>query len=404
MSSLRVTIPWAFRELFEPYEHKAFFGGRGSAKSHSFAEALLIEGTQGFQRIAVGRQYHNSNDTSTHQLFADKIAANNMGGYWQVLNDEIRGPHGSTVRFFGIERNPNSIKSLEGVTRFWGEEAQSFNKRSLSIILPTVRKPGSQLWWSWNPDKPDDPIEKLFRGPNPPPNSLIREVSFLDNDYFPGTRLANDSEALRLRDPEEWKHVYGGGYRKLSDAAIFKRWKIGRIDTSGLRPLFGLDFGFSTDPAAFVKIYVDVEAKLIYIAAECYSAGVETDAYPAFLDRITEARQYPITADSARPDTISYCNRHGFPMMHGAVKGPKSVEEGIDWLKGFDFVIDPDCPHIKREFENYGYEVDKRTLSVLPTIAKGFDHAIDAIRYAVEELRRTGSKNNGVTVQRIRFG
>ena len=303
----------------------------------------------------------------------------------------------------GIERNPNSIKSLEGVTRFWGEEAQSFNARSLQIILPTVRRPGSQLWWSWNPDKPDDPIEKLFRGPNPPPNSLIREVSLLDNDYFPGTRLASDSAALKLRDPVEWEHVYGGGYRKLSEAAIFRRWKVGRIDTTGLFPVFGLDFGFSTDPAAFVKAYVDFDLKIIYIAAECYAAGVETDAYPEWLDRIPESREFPVIADSARPDTISYCQRHGFPMMRGAIKGPHSIKEGIDWIKGYDVVIDPDCPHAKREFENYGYEVDKKTLSVLPTIAKGFDHLIDALRYATEDLRRTGS-TGGFKVQRIRFG
>lgn len=397
-----IRIPAAFEGILDPqYEHCAFYGGRGSAKSHTVAEALVFETCQGFQRVTCARQFAVSNEASTHQLIADKIAQHNMGAYFQVLNDEIRGPYGSTFNFVGIDRNPLSLKSLEGVTRFWGEEAATFSQRSINIILPTVRKAGSKLIWTWNPDSPDDPVDKMFRGPNPPPRSLIREVSFLDNEYFEGSRLHSDSEALRERDPLEWKHVYGGAYRRLSDAAIFRRWKVGRIDTSGLEPLYGLDFGFSTDPAAFIKLYVDEVAKVIYIAAESYAAGVETDAYPAFLDRVTEARRFPIIADSARPDTISYCNRHGFPMMRGAIKGPGSVEEGIDWLKGFDIIIDPECPHTKRDFENYAYKVDKRTLTVLPVIEKGFDHSIDAIRYATEDLRKG---TTGVKVGRIKFG
>ncbi|MFN8993297.1 MAG: phage terminase large subunit, partial [Pseudomonadota bacterium] len=144
-----IEIPSAFRGLFQPHRYKAFHGGRGSAKSHSFATALVIMAAQRGLRVVCAREIQKSLRDSVKQLIEDKIRSLGLSGVFDVLDTEIRHKsNGSRFVFIGMWRNPDAVKSLEGADIFWGEEASAFSDRSIKIIRPTMRKPGSELWFS----------------------------------------------------------------------------------------------------------------------------------------------------------------------------------------------------------------------------------------------------------------
>jgi phage terminase large subunit len=118
----------------------------------------------------------------------------------------------------------DSIKSLEGMDCAWVEEAQSLSQRSLDLLRPTVRKPDSELWFTWNPNQPTDPIEQLLRGDRPPPGAIVREVNYRDNPWFPAV-LRGEMEYDRGRDPDKYTHIWLGGYVANSEARVFRNWR-----------------------------------------------------------------------------------------------------------------------------------------------------------------------------------
>ena len=132
-----------------------------------------------------------------------------------------RSDVGSQFSYVGLWRNPDALKSLEGADIFWGEEASAFSERSFKIIRPTIRKPGSELWWSWNPEFEHDPVDKFFRGGRPPPGSLIRMVSWRDNPWFLQSPLLAEMEYDYHTDPAKAEHVWGGAYVPAVDGAYF---------------------------------------------------------------------------------------------------------------------------------------------------------------------------------------
>lgn len=400
---VQLQVPAAFQGLFLPYRHKGFFGGRGSAKSHSFAGSIVSIAHGQPKRVVCGRQYQNAIRDSVKELIDNKI--NDLGlrenGAYRSTDTEIRHLQtGSRLTFIGMERNPNSAKSLEGCDIFWGEEAQTFSQESVDIIVPTVRKPGSELWWGWNPVSPEDPVDNMLRGGMPPPRSLVQMVSFQDNPWFWETELPGEMEAMRLRDLAKYRHVWLGEYRNLSEAQIFTRVRRAYLDVpDNAMPRFGLDLGFSRDPNALMKVYLLDEGRTVYIARELVAAGIPMTDLPDWLDTVPETRDFPITADSSRPETIDLLRRAGFA-ARGAKKGPGSVKEGVAWLQGKDIVISPDCPVAAREFGLYSWKVDQHTGKIMPVIDTTNDHTIDGTRYAVEEDRTAG----GVRFGSMSFG
>lgn len=215
--------PVAFRELAKPYRYKAFHGGRGSAKSHSFAQQLLLDAVQSPLRIVCGREVQQSIKQSVKRLLDDKINTLGLQAFYHSLDQEIRGANGSHFSFVGLSQmSVDQVKSMEGVDRFWGEEAQTFSKRSMEVLIPTIRKPGSELWFSWNPRHASDPVDKRFRGLKPPPNSLIRAVTFRNNPFF-----TPELEAERAYDEannrDRYGHIWEGDYEPKAVGAIWDR-------------------------------------------------------------------------------------------------------------------------------------------------------------------------------------
>lgn len=245
MSGPRVEIPEAFEDLIEPntYRDYAYYGGRGGAKSHSVGGALVIQAAREPLRIVCAREIQDSLKDSVKQLIEDKIEAFDLGANFDCLRDEIRGKNGSQFIFKGMWRNPDAIKSLEGADIFWGEEANRFSARSIRLVRPTMRKPGSRMVWTWNPEFDHDPIDRLFRGEaGPPPNSLVREVSWKDNPWFGDTPLWAEMENDYRVDPDAAAHVWGGSYVRAVEGAYYAKhlavvYAEGRVTPLGIDPL-----------------------------------------------------------------------------------------------------------------------------------------------------------------------
>ena len=387
-------LPYAFEGLYQPARYKCFYGGRGSGKSHSVASTLIYLACISDKplRIACYREIQKSIRDSSKRLLDDKIAQMGLSWFFESTQNEIRGQNGSLFIFGGLRSNPEAVKSTEGLDIAWIEEAATVSQTSLDILIPTLRKPGSELWFTYNPRFATDPVDKMFCGAEPPPNSVIRKVNFNDNEFFPDV-LRDEMEWDKRRDPDKYKHIWLGEYQSNSEARVFKNWRVGNrdefIEDPTRRYYYGADWGFSVDPTVLTRCYI--EGRTLYVDREVYKVGCEIDATPALFDQVPGSRKWPIRADSARPETISYMNRQGFNIV-SAIKGAGSVEDGIEFLKSHDIVVHPDCRHTIDELSLYSYKVDKLTDEVLPVLEDKENHVIDALRYALEGARRSVSQ------------
>lgn len=382
---LDIATPRVFVPLLEPKRFKGAKGGRGGAKSHFFAERLVEEMVCTHIRAACVREVQNSIKDSVKQLLEDKINLFGVSDEFDITDREIRGPNDGLIIFRGLQNHTaTSIKSLEGFNRCWVEEAQTISQRSLDLLTPTFRK-GSELSFSWNPALATDPVDRLFSENKDDPDFECVHVTYADNPWFPD-ELRRDMERDRRRDPEKYAHIWLGEYQRNSEARVFRNWKVEEFDTpDDARFYYGADWGFSVDPTVLVRAFV--EGRTLYVDAEVYQVGCEIDRTPDLFDKIEGSRKWPIRADSARPETISYMQRHGFPRLVPANKGAGSVEDGIEFLKSYDIVVHPRCRHTADELALYAYKTDKLTGEVLPVLEDKKNHVIDALRYAVELLR-----------------
>jgi len=220
---VQVEIPDAFSELFIPARYKAFYGGRGSGKSHSFATALLIEGGKKPLRILCAREVQLSIKDSVKQLLDDKIRALGAGDFYESLQNEIRGKNGTQFLFAGLGKmTTDQIKSMEGIDRVWVEEAQTISATSLEILIPTIRKAGSELWFSWNPRHASDPVDQRFRGDVTPEGSIIRKVNYDANPFFP-KELDAERQFDAKHKPDRYGHIWLGEYEPTAVGAIWDR-------------------------------------------------------------------------------------------------------------------------------------------------------------------------------------
>lgn len=339
------------------------------------------------------REIQKSLKQSVKKLLEEKIEQLGVGSAFDVQEAAIICKNGGAIIFQGMQNHTaDSIKSLEGYDIAWVEEAQSLSQRSLDLLRPTIRKPGSEIWFSWNPEADSDPVDVLLRGPKPPPDCIVVRANFDSNPWFPDV-LREEMEYDKRRDPDKYHHVWLGEYKRNSAARIFSNWRIDAFQAPpGTTFRFGADWGFSVDPTALVRCYVD--GRNLYVDHEAVMVGCEIDMLPDLFDRVPESRKWFITADSSRPETISYMRRNGFPRINPSVKGAKSVEEGIEFLKGYDIIVHERCEHLIKELTEYSYKTDPLTGQILPVIDQGqADHCLDALRYALEAVRRNIEAN-----------
>jgi phage terminase large subunit len=371
--------------LFAEARHKALYGGRGSAKSWSVATYLPIRASQLRKRIVCARQFQNSIRDSSKELIEKRIRALGMSNQFTVTDRYIT--HDGTQSqfiFVGLERNVESIRSLEGADIVWIEEARTISSKSMEILLPTVRAAKSELIWTWNPVNPTDPVDQYFRKGKPPPRSIVTRVSFRDNPFFENTEMPNEMQVLKEGNHVRYMHVWEGDYDISYETKVFTNVKVGRPDLPANTPAFyGMDFGFGSDPSFVVKVYVLHEKKQVYIARE--SCGrVSMDHLPYMIRQVTREDGDLIKADSSQPGTIDFLQSRGINAVP-AKKGPGSVKSGILWLQGMEIFIDPSCEKMQEEAHLYSWMTDKLTNQALSTPVDAFNHGWDAVRYATED-------------------
>jgi phage terminase large subunit len=388
--TLQIKTPkWAL-SLLEPARYKGAWGGRGSGKSHFFAEMMIESHILDQKRRSVCvREIQKSLNQSVKRLLEMKIQDMNAGAYFEVQDAVIKSKKGDGMIIFqGMQNHTaDSIKSLEGYDCAWVEEAQSLSQVSLDLLRPTIRKPGSELHFTWNPRQSNDPVDFLLRGPTPPKDAVVLKVNYTDNPWFPDV-LRDEMEYDKRRDPDKYQHVWMGEYLRNSQSRVFRNWKIEDFEAppDAIHRL-GADWGFSVDPTVLVRCHII--GRTLYIDYEAYMIGCEIVNTPELFLQVPEAEKWPIVADSARPETISHMRKNGFPKIMGAVKGPRSLEEGIEFLKNYDIVVHPRCLHTIDELTLYSYKTDSLTGKILPVLEDKKNHVIDALRYACEGVRRT---------------
>ncbi len=386
-----VRIVPAFRFLFEPplgeCAYRGAYGGRGSAKSWQFARALLMLAHEYPLLVLCAREFQSSIADSVHALLVGQAEAIGLGDFYRVTKKRISGANGSEFIFKGLRRHIQEIKSTEGVDICWVEEGQAVSEESWRTLTPTIRKPGSEIWVSFNVGLPDDPTYKRFHV-SPPKRSEIHFVGWRDNPYMTD-RLHEERADLLERDPEAEEHVWGGTPWMRSDAQVLVgKWSVDEF-TPGPdwgAPLFGLDYGYARSPSAFVKLWIFCGVLFVEYAV----AGIQWDnEYTA--DRIREvpgAEDHTIYADSARPETSNELRKLGLSVK-SAKKWAGSVADGIGHLRSFgEIIIHPQAEAAIQDARLWRYNTDPRTGDVVPTLHKGNDDTWDAARYALDKMIR----------------
>jgi len=382
-----IEVAPAFKDSETPSRYKVWYGGRGGAKSWTVARLLLLRAIEQPLRVLCTREYQSSISDSVHALLSDQIDKMGLDSVYEIKRYSIVSQNGSTFIFAGLRHNPKKIKGTEGIDIAWVEEADTISNESLNLLIPSIRKPDSEIWFTFNPDSPEDPIYTRFVKTDRA-DAIVRRVNHSDNPWFPEV-LRREMEWDRAHDTDKYLHIWEGEPRTASQAQVFGgRWRIEPIETpDNAQFYFGADWGFSVDPTALVRCYID--NRTLYIDYEAYGVGVDIDKTGELFDHVPGARDWTITADSARPETINYLKRQGFRIRKSR-KGKGSVEDGVEFIKSFnEIVVHPRCKHVIDEMKLYSYKLDRLTGEPTPVLEDKHNHLIDSLRYALEAVMRS---------------
>jgi phage terminase large subunit len=403
MPRLEIDLPtpqWAL-PMLRPARYKGIKGGRAGAKSHLVAELAVEEMVADpTLRFVCIREVQRSLRFSAKSLVEQKIRQMGVAHLFDILTTEIRRKGGPGIMIFeGMQdHTADSLKSLEGFQRAWVEEAQSISQRSLDLLLPTIRSPGSEIWFTWNPDQPDDPVDVLFQQLEEDDPEQARHVlihaNYTDNPWCPPEMVA-EAERMRRVDIDAYAHIWLGQYNVKSQAQVLHgkcRVEDFAPQPGWQGPYHGNDHGFAQDPTTLVRVWIGPHPShgkhCLYVERESYAVELSIDARATRWERdVPGFARYVVRADSAEPGTIDYLKRHGVPKIEGVKKWQGSVEDGIAHLRQYDaIIIHPNCPHAIEESRLYRYKVDKKTGDILPDIEDKHNHIWDAVRYALAPL------------------
>lgn len=352
MTELVLDTPRVFVPLLEPSRYKGAWGGRGSGKSHFFAEMMVEDclaapgdnGGEGMRAVCI-REVQKTLKESSKRLIEDKLRAFRLGERdgFKIYRDLIATPGDGIISFTGMtDHNAESIKSLEGYKLAWWEEAQTASARSLSLLRPTIRAPGSQLWFSWNPRRKTDPVDVMLRGSEIPTGSVVVRANWQDNPMFPAELEQERLDCLRMQ-PDQYDHIWNGGYVTAIDGAYYakslaaarEQRRIGRV---------------AADPLLTVRLFADIGG-----------TGAKADAFTfwaaQFVGREIRALNYYESVGQPLGAHLEWLRRQGY--------GPETRAQ--IWLPhdgaSNDKVIDTSY---EKAFKDAGYDVQ-----VVPNQGKG---------------------------------
>ena len=372
-------IPSEFKPLFSrDWREAAIYGGRYSLKSHTVARFLLIRARQEKTRIACFREFQNSVSESSLQLLADLIAKYELTDFEVTKTSIVNKINGSDFIFKGLWQNEQSIKSIEGIDIAWVEEAQTVSKSSLEVLTPTVRKPGSQIVYTYNRLLETDPVHQrlVIEGR---PNTLVINVNYdiaIKYHMLPN-EILHEIEDDKEKRPNLYKHKWLGEPNSL-EMKIYKDWILGvEVPHIGFLRVRGLDFGYTNDPSACVGVY-EKDNTLTW-DEELFQKGMSNKQIADVLLNLP-APQTLIIADSAEPKSIDELKSYGLNII-GAPKGADSVMNGIQLVQSRPHAITKRSININKEYMNYLFMTDKDG-TIINVPEHQWSHSMDAGRYA----------------------
>lgn len=370
------------------YQYRVLRGGRGSGKSVGAAVVALLWGFKWKLRILCVRQFQNSIKDS---FYAELVEAMEkypwLADQYTVTKESITGKNGTQFIFKGLDRNPQSIKSLAKIDLTIVEEGEDIPEESWVNLEATIfRQPMSELWCIYNPKKENSPVDKRFIK-NTAPNAVVTDVNWSDNPFFPSGLDVLRRRDLEVFDYATYCHIWLGAYLKNSKAQIYHdKFSVKTFDPqlnwSG--PYQGLDWGYSQDPTALIRCWVHDEC--LYISDEAGDVGIELDNVEA-LAPCEDWDKFETRADSAQPAMISHVRMKGMRRITGAKKGKGSVEDGIQFIRSFRHIyVHPRCKKTLNELNTYSWKVDRLSGDILDVPVDANNHYLDALRYALEPI------------------
>ncbi|KEJ98272.1 phage terminase, large subunit, PBSX family [Pseudosulfitobacter pseudonitzschiae] len=407
------------------YRHFALWSGRGATKSHRAAAAVIELASTACERVVCLRMVQNSIKDSAKETLEIKIKASEWADDWTILDQELRNNKtGSTVVFKGC-RDPDTIKSLEGATLTWFEEAGPVTQTVIDVLLPTImRQATSRVLWTWNPMPDPQPVDALFRGDTPAERALVRYMPVEGNRWlFVGDMIGDMRRSwLAESDPKKPKylHIYCGAYFDSHDAVVLDpaNMTVGRFDftkvlnQAAIIDRAGMDFshgsgsgqhaaiGLSIIPADQLPGYDpdDPTCKtVIYIHREDVRSVCPVDRLWEMAVAVG-ADGGSIYCDSANPLLTEAVGANGRVRAELAVKGQNSINQGLAMLASVYLVFSPDCPTSYAQCKALRWKTDKHGKVVMPLEAVGVDHCPDAIRYALSGLSLAIGRHGGGVV------
>jgi phage terminase large subunit len=410
----KAEFPVKLEGLFKKSRYKVLYGGRGGAKSWGIARALLIKGAKDPIRILCAREFQTSIKDSVHKLLCDQIESLGLLSFYEITQTSIRGRNGTEFSFVGLKNNVSNIKSYEGVDICWVEEAQTTSRLSWNILIPTIRKEGSEIWISFNPELETDETYQRFVA-NPPADSITMKVNWYDNPWFPDT-LKLEKDALKARDEEAYNQVWEGLCRQTVDGAIFakemqqaeKEGRICRVPYDATKPVHAIfDLGWSDSTAIWFLQFIGMETRLIrYIedsqkTISYYLATMQTYGY--VYDKIWlphDAENKTLAAAGRSIDDIVRAAGYKTEIMPRV-----PIVDSINAAR----TIFPNC-YFDREhtadglacLRHYRYEVDPETgqFSRNP-LHDHYSHGADAFRYIALMIKEPPKRKKSAQIATV---
>ena len=394
-----IRFPRKLDFLFKPARYKVARGGRGSGKSWGFARALILRCVKQQTRILCTREVQKSIQQSVHQLLSDQIEAMGLAPVFEVLNSEIRGPNGSQIYFSGLsDQTAESLKSFEGVDIVWCEEAQAISKRSWDILIPTIRKDGSEIWVTYNPQLESDETHQRFVL-HPPPNCVSVEMNYHDNPYFPAVLEAERAHAEATMRADDYRHTWLGQCRPAVEGAIYfeamsQSVAAGRIrqvpHDCSLKTHVVFDLGMADSMTLILVQKVASEVRVVH-----YIEGTQR----ILADYSAELRNLRLDDQPMNWGTL-WLPHDGFHTRHQTGKDDATILRGLGWTvqpvpqvsvnSGIDrarelfprvYFHQPRTERLVECLKRYRWNLNSKTGEAQHPLHDEFSHGADAFRY-----------------------
>lgn len=366
MSDLQIKTAEVFEPLLDSARYKGIHGGRGSAKSNFFAEDLIDRCIRQKTDWVCLREVQRTLDQSVKKLIESKIEKFGVGHLFDPQQNKIKTPYGGVIIFMGMQdHTASSIKSLEGFDGAWFEEAQTMSERSLKLLRPTLRKPGSELWFSWNPEQPTDPIDKFLRGKNKPDSLILVQANYYDNPWFPDE--LEQERLLDLRTNELYHaHVWLGEYDTDGTNNVYHYFNRQKHHTD--RTI--------TNNDKYLHIGQDFN-----VGACCSTVFVIDSGYPVIVDEFISHD----TRDLCIQLSSRYPNKHIsiYPDASGQSRHTNASESDIDILRaaGFTVMVNGMNPAIRDRINAFNGLLAHDKIKINTNTCPNLTHALESQGY-----------------------